>query len=58
MKRIIGLLVFIAMLAAPSLALAWEQTGIYVAPKFVYGYALIQGQKGDNDAWVHLGQGE
>jgi opacity protein-like surface antigen len=39
MKRIVGVFALMAMLAAPALAYAGDQIGIYVAPKFVYGYA-------------------
>jgi len=41
MKRIIGLMVMAGMLMFPVAAKAADgQTGVYVAPKFVYGYLL------------------
>jgi len=36
-KRIIGLLALAVLLVSPSLVFASGQTGVYVAPKFVYG---------------------
>ena len=42
MKRITGLLVLALFLAVPSLALAAEQMGVYVTPKFVYGYTQMK----------------
>ena len=45
MKRIMGLLAMAAFLISPSLVFASGQTGIYVAPKFVYGYTQLQGMK-------------
>ena len=44
MKRIIGMLALAALLITPSLAFA-EQIGVYVAPKFVYGYTQMQRMK-------------
>ena len=44
MKRILGLLALATMLVTPSLAFA-EQIGIYVAPKFIYGFTQMQGMK-------------
>jgi len=45
MKRIIGLLTLTALLITQSLALAAEQIGVYVAPKFIYGFTQMQGMK-------------
>jgi len=45
-----GLLVMAAFLVSPSLVFASGQTGIYVAPKFVYGYTLMEKTQ---DEWVN-----
>jgi opacity protein-like surface antigen len=45
MKKWLGFLVSAAMLVAPPLAGAADQIGIYVAPKFVYGLAQMDGTK-------------
>ena len=45
MKRIIGLLAITALLVTPTLAFASGQAGVYVAPKFVYGFAQLNGMK-------------
>jgi len=47
MKRIMGLLAMAAFLVSPSLVFASGQTGVYVAPKFVYGYTLMEKTKDD-----------
>ena len=39
-KRIIGLLAMAAFIVSPSLVFASGQMGVYVTPKFVYGYLL------------------
>jgi len=51
MKRIIGLLAMAALLFTPTVAFATGQTGIYVAPKFVYGFTQMNGMgtQGDDD---------
>ena len=41
MKRILGLLVLVGALAAPVIASAADQIGVYVAPKFIYGYTMM-----------------
>ena len=41
MKRILGLIALVTVLSTPTLALAAEQIGVYVAPKFVYGYTMM-----------------
>jgi len=46
MRRIIGLLALAALLITPSLAFATGQSGIYVAPKFIYGFTQMNGMKG------------
>ena len=38
MKRVVRLLVLAAFLSAPSTVLASGEVGIYVAPKFIFGY--------------------
>ena len=48
MKRIIGFLVLASMIVLPSMALAKEQIGIYVAPKFMSGWAMMNGM---NTSW-------
>ena len=48
-KHIIGLLTLALFLAAPTLALAAEQMGVYVTPKFIYGYTQMNGLKGQYD---------
>jgi len=48
MKRLIGLLAMAALLVTPTLAFASGQIGVYVAPKFVYGFTQLQGMKSDN----------
>jgi len=59
MKKVLGLLALAALLLTPSLALA-QQTGIYIAPKFIYDYALIQGMQGINvylgDTWATMNE--
>lgn len=46
MKRIFGLMVLVSVLMVPALSFAADkQTGIYVAPKFVYGLAQTEGGK-------------
>ena len=50
MKKIFGLLTLAALLATPALALGAGQVGVYVAPKFVYGYTLLDGMKSVNDS--------
>ena len=45
MKQITGLLALAATLAVPSLALAQEQTGVYIAPRFIYGFTQMDGMK-------------
>jgi len=39
-KRIIGLLAMAALFVSPSLVFASGQMGVYVTPKFIYGYLL------------------
>ena len=39
-KRIIGLLALAVILIGPSLVFASGKTGVYVAPKFAYGYLM------------------
>lgn len=46
MKKIFGVLILAAALAAPTAAVAGEQVGIYVAPKFVYGLTKMDNGKG------------
>lgn len=41
MKRILGLLALVAVLTTPTFASAAEQIGVYVAPKFIYGYTMM-----------------
>jgi opacity protein-like surface antigen len=60
MKRILGLFVLVGMLAVPAMALAAEQIGVYVTPKFVYGITLLEGVKtdwldDDNASFMHIG---
>ncbi|MCL2102827.1 MAG: outer membrane beta-barrel protein [Syntrophorhabdaceae bacterium] len=38
MKRVTGLLALTMLLVVPSLALGSGQTGVYIAPKLIYGY--------------------
>jgi opacity protein-like surface antigen len=47
MRKVLGLLTLMAMLAAPSLAMA--ETGFYVAPKFIYGYTQMNNLKATGD---------
>ena len=47
MKRITGLLIMALFLAVPTLALAAEQMGVYVAPKFVYSYTIMKKMEGE-----------
>jgi opacity protein-like surface antigen len=46
MKRFTGLFVLLGMLALPLSASAAGKTGIYVAPKFVYGFTQMNSMKG------------
>ncbi|MCL2591578.1 MAG: outer membrane beta-barrel protein [Betaproteobacteria bacterium] len=41
MKRILGSLVLVVTLLTPSLSLAYEQIGLYVAPRVTYGYTQM-----------------
>lgn len=45
MKRILGLLALAGVLAFPSLASAGEQIGVYVAPKFITGWTVMDNMK-------------
>lgn len=45
MKRIISFLVLGSMVILPSMALAKEQIGIYVAPKFIGAWAMMDNMK-------------
>ena len=45
MKQLLRLLVLASMLTAPALAFAAENTGIYVAPKLVFGSTTMDGMK-------------
>lgn len=59
MRRVLGLLVLAGALVLPAMARAGEQVGVYVAPKFIYGYTLLDGMKlhdsqsqpGDPSSW-------
>ena len=54
MKRIIGMMVLAVALMVPSASFAeGDQIGVYVAPKFVYGYTMMNSVKG-----VGLGAGD
>ena len=44
MKRIFGLFMLVSMLAIPSMAFAAEQIGVYVAPKFIAGWTVMDGK--------------
>ena len=53
MKRVIGLLALAVLLATPSPALA-GQTGMYIAPKFSYGYALMEDYQVEGWGFVNI----
>jgi opacity protein-like surface antigen len=46
MKRILGVLLLVGVMAMPTVASSAEQIGVYVAPKFVYGLTQMDGAKG------------
>ena len=46
MKRILGVLLLVGVMVTPTVALAGEQIGVYVAPKFVYGLTQMNNFKG------------
>lgn len=48
MKKVLGLLAMAAILVIPNVARAGDQLGIYVTPKFIYGYTQMDGFKGSN----------
>ena len=59
MKRIIGLLAIVGMLAIPSVSFAAsDQIGIYVAPKFVYGLTQMKSIKMANYDEYLAGSGD
>lgn len=55
MKRILGLLALVAVLATPTFASAAEQIGVYVAPKFIYGYTMMDFKAKDYDSNTGVG---
>lgn len=54
MKRMMGFMILVIVLMVPTVSLAAsDQLGIYVAPKFVYGYTdLGKIKKGNYDAYL------
>ncbi len=46
MKRILGIATMLAVLSLPVFAMAADQVGVYVAPKFVYGLTQMESIKG------------
>ncbi|MDR2160532.1 MAG: acyloxyacyl hydrolase [Desulfovibrio sp.] len=50
MKKLICFTVLASMLLVPALAVAADQIGIYVAPKFIYGYARGNDAKATDSA--------
>lgn len=45
MKRILGLVMIVAALALPTMASAGEQIGVYVTPKFITGWTVMDNMK-------------
>lgn len=55
MKRILGALLFVGLVAMPTVASAGDQIGVYVAPKFVYGLTQMDSVK---QKWSDSASGE
>ena len=59
MKRILGLLLLAGVVMTPAVALADEQIGVYVTPKFIYGLTQMDSFKGhfseDGDSYSQNG---
>ena len=62
MKRILGLLALVGILTFPAMALAGEQIGVYVAPKFITGWTVMDNMKTqfeeDGDSPVNMNIGD